>query len=151
MSRFNSFASDACLRFGPLVLAMVLSIGCRSSTESSARAATFVDQKVPTEMVADHPYTVSVRMRNTGTASWTAAENYRLGSVNPPDNEVWGIRRVAVPVVVAPGAQVAFTFALTAPRTPGEYSFQWRMVQDGVDWFGEPTLNVSVVVTKPNQ
>ena len=97
-------------------------------------------------MVADQNYTVSVRMRNTGTAAWSAAQNYRLGSVNPPDNEIWGFRRVAVPVVVAPGAEVTFAFALRAPRTPGDYTFQWRMVQDGVEWFGEETPNVSVNV-----
>jgi hypothetical protein len=119
------------------------------SGAGTARAAAFVDQSVPAEMSPDQSYTVSVRMRNTGTATWTAAESYRIGSLNPIDNEVWGFRRVAVPDVIAPGAEANFTFALKAPRTPGEYNFQWRMVQDGVEWFGQETLNVPVVVGGP--
>ena len=111
-----------------------------------ARAAAFASQTVPAEMAADQSYPVSVRMRNTGTAAWSAAENDRLGSVNPPDNEAWGFHRVAVPAVVAPGAEVTFTFTVKAPRTPGEYNFQWRMVRDGVEWFGEETPNVLVTV-----
>ena len=116
------------------------------SEGAPARAAAFVDQTVPAQMAADQSYTVTVRMRNTGTAAWTAAESYRIGSVNPIDNETWGFRRVAVPGDTAPGAEATFTFALKAPRTPGEYNFQWRMVQDGVAWFGEETPNVAVSV-----
>lgn len=44
-----------------------------------------------------------------------------------------------VPHVVAPGAEVSFNFDVTAPSVPGFYNFQWRMVQDGVEWFGEYT------------
>jgi hypothetical protein len=56
---------------------------------------------------------------------------------------------VAVPAVIAPGSEVTFTFALKAPQMPGEYNFQWRMVQDGVEWFGDPTPNVAVAVVAP--
>jgi hypothetical protein len=125
-------------------------VAIRQPTDRSegavVRAAAFVDQAVPAEMAADHAYTVSLRMRNTGTAVWTAAENYRVGSVNPLDNDVWGFRRVAVPGDVAPGAEVTFTFVMKAPRTAGQYSFQWRMVQDGVEWFGDETPNVLITV-----
>ena len=148
------------------LLALLLTIGCGTSRDTpppatatgqaaatgqnaKTRAATFVDQNVPSQMVADQGYMASVRMRNTGTASWTAADNFRIGSVNPPDNEVWGFRRVTVPFVVAPGAEATFTFALKAPQTPGEYNFRWRMVQDGVEWFGEETPNVLVAVAGP--
>jgi hypothetical protein len=112
----------------------------------TARAAAFVDQTVPAEMAPDQNYTVSVRMRNTGTATWTAAESYRIGSLNPIDNDTWGFRRVVVPAAIAPGAEATFTFALKAPRMPGEYNFQWRMVQEGVEWFGDETPNVSIAV-----
>ena len=112
-----------------------------------AHAATFVEQAVPSQMVADADYMVSIRMRNTGTDTWSATDNYRIGSINPPDNEVWGLRRVSVPTSVSPGAEATFGFALKAPRTPGEYNFQWRMVQDGVEWFGDPTPNVLIAVS----
>jgi hypothetical protein len=39
-----------------------------------------------------------------------------------------------------------FTFNVTAPISPGSYDFQWRMVQDAVEWFGEYTPNIAVLV-----
>jgi Ig-like domain from next to BRCA1 gene len=163
MARLELNISTAHLCFGSLMLAGALVTGACSersvnssdaaaeppaehSGSTAARAAAFVDQTVPAEMVTDQNYTVSLRMRNTGTTKWTNAQQYRVGSVNPPDNDVWGFHRVAVPADVAPGAEVTFTFALKAPRTPGQYNFQWRMVQDGVEWFGEETPNVLVTV-----
>jgi Ig-like domain from next to BRCA1 gene len=163
MARLKLNFSPAHLCFGSLLLAGALLTGaCSEGNVNSsdaatrqpaeggrvvaARAAAFVDQTVPTDLVTDQSYTVSLRMRNTGTTKWTAAEDYRVGSVNPLDNEVWGFRRVAVPVDVAPGEEVTFTFAMKAPRTPGQYNFQWRMVQDGVEWFGEETPNLLINV-----
>jgi hypothetical protein len=164
MARLKLNLSTAHLCFGSLLLAGALATGACSerkvnssdaaprqaaegSGDTTAHAAAFVDQTVPAEMVADQNYTVSLRMRNTGTTKWTAAEQYRIGSVNPLDNDVWGFKRVAVPVDVAPGAEVTFTFALKAPRIPEQYNFQWRMVHEGVAWFGDVTPNVLVAVS----
>lgn len=163
MQRRSLFSSVLHRGFRSMLLAVVFVSGCTTdrnaqgpdtttpqsaprSEGGTARASAFVDQTVPAQMAAGQNYTVSVRMRNTGTAVWTPAENYRIGSVNPVDNEIWGFRRVAVPGDITPGAEATFTFALKAPRTPGEYNFQWRMVQDGVAWFGEETANVSIAV-----
>jgi hypothetical protein len=109
--------------------------------------AMFISQSVPTSMQGGQSYTVSVTMQNTGSTTWTNDANYRLGSQNPQDNVTWGFNRVYLPSVVSPGAQVTFTFDVTAPTTPGTYNFQWRMVQDGVEWFGDYTPNVLVSVS----
>ena len=45
------------------------------------------------------------------------------------------------------GAQKTFTFNITAPSAAGTYDFQWRMLQEGVTWFGDFTSNVAIVVT----
>lgn len=50
---------------------------------------------------------------------------------------------------VQPGQEVVIPFVVTAPVTGGQYNFQWRMVQDGVQWFGDLTDNVQVTVTAP--
>jgi hypothetical protein len=47
---------------------------------------------------------------------------------------------------VAPGASYTFNFNVTAPATPGIHNFQWRMLQEGVEWFGAQTANVAVKV-----
>jgi len=48
---------------------------------------------------------------------------------------------------VGPGQSKTFTWTVTAPSSPGTYNFQWRMVQEFVQWFGATTPNVAVTVT----
>ncbi|WAT14905.1 NBR1-Ig-like domain-containing protein [Xanthomonas fragariae] len=109
-------------------------------------AAQFVFQSVPTTMVVGQPYAASIMMRNTGQATWSASSAFNLGSQNPSDNGTWGTGRVAVPGSVVTGASASFNFTARAPLTAGTYNFQWRMVQDGVSWFGPPSPNQSIEV-----
>ena len=111
----------------------------------------FVSQSVPASMIAGQTYNVSVTMRNTGTNTWTTAGYYNLGSQNPQDNATWRSPRVALAGPVAQNANATFNFTVTAPATPGNYNFQWKMVQDTVEWFGALSSNVVVNVIKPNQ
>jgi RHS repeat-associated protein len=106
--------------------------------------AVFVSQTVPSVMTPGRSYPVTVTMQNTGNTTWMAASLYRLGSQNPQDNSTWGLQRVELPNAVAPGASVTFSFNVTAPATPGPYNFQWRMVEDLVEWFGAYSPNVAV-------
>lgn len=109
--------------------------------------ATFISQSVPTVMDANNSYGVWVTMRNTGTTTWTS-DSYRLGSQNPQDNWTWGLNRVYLPAgtSVPPGSDYTFYFTVTAPSYEGYYNFQWQMVQDGREWFGDYTPNVLVHV-----
>ncbi|MGZ5676936.1 MAG: NBR1-Ig-like domain-containing protein, partial [Usitatibacter sp.] len=106
--------------------------------------AAFVSQSAPGVMVPGQTYPVTVTMQNTGNTTWTSGNLYRLGSQNPQDNTTWGLLRVELPNAVAPGASVTFSFNVIAPSTPGTYNFQWRMVEDLVEWFGASTPNVAV-------
>ncbi len=118
------------------------------ATEEPALAnnATFVSQAVPATMTAGQSYAVTVVMRNSGTTTWTSGALYRLGSQNPQDNLTWGMGRVELPSAVAPGATATFNFTVTAPLAAGNYNFQWRMVQEGIGWFGDTAPNVAVAV-----
>jgi hypothetical protein len=123
-----------------------------------ANNAVFVSQSVPTTMKSEQSYLVSVTLKNTGTATWTWGKAYRLGSQYPPDNLLWGLSRVELPinlsdpsrsrVSVPPGGQVTFSFTVKAPKVPSmiAFPFQWRMAQDGVEWFGEPTAFIPIWV-----
>ncbi|HWS99997.1 MAG TPA: NBR1-Ig-like domain-containing protein [Pyrinomonadaceae bacterium] len=112
------------------------------------RAAGFGSQAVTTTMEAGQVYNVSVTMTNNGSATWTINEGYKLGSQNPQDNGTWGTGRVNVPdgVAVPPGSSHTFNFYVTAPSFPGTYNFQWRMLQEGVEWFGDYTPNLLIDV-----
>lgn len=103
----------------------------------------------PTYMEAGYSYNVSVTVANDGTDTWTSAEGFRLGSLNPTDNYTWGINRVDLPAAVPTDAEVTFNFTVTAPPTPGYYNFQWGMLQEGVEWFGDFTDNIAIEVAQP--
>jgi len=119
-----------------------------AASAQAANNAAFVFQSVPTTMTPGQSYAVSITLQNTGTTTWSSAGNYRLGTQNPQDNSTWtGSARVALPQSVAPGQNVTFSFNVTAPATAGMYNFQWKMVQDGVEWFGAQTANVLVGVS----
>jgi RHS repeat-associated protein len=122
-----------------------------ANVTSAPNASSFVSQTVPQTMTAGQSYAMSVTMKNTGSNTWMAASSYNLGAQNPQDNATWGMARVGLPSSVAPGDDVTFNFTVTAPSTPGTYNCQWRMVQDGVEWFGAFSPNVAVTVNDPHR
>jgi hypothetical protein len=112
--------------------------------------AAFVSQlPLPATVIAGQSYNTSVTMRNTGTTTWTTGDGYKLGSQNPQDNTTWGMGRVPLPGVVAPGQTTTFYFTVAAPARAGTYNFQWRMLREGYEWFGGLTSNVVVQVEPP--
>ncbi|HSS22568.1 MAG TPA: PKD domain-containing protein [Pyrinomonadaceae bacterium] len=120
------------------------------SGTTQGNAALFIAQTVPATMTAGQSYPVSVTMRNTGTTTWSAAHLYRLGAENPLDNSLWGLSRVHLPADVAPGADVTFNFTVIAPYSgadePPAAQFQWRMVQEFIQWFAGATPSQTVTI-----
>ena len=113
-----------------------------------ARDALIISQSVPTTMVAGQTYPVSITMKNTGSMSWTENLAFRLGSGTENLN-TWGIYRAYLSAgeTIATNQQKTFTFNVTAPATPGSYTFRhWQMVQENVTWFGPQTTPVTVTV-----
>lgn len=108
--------------------------------------AKFISQNVPTTMVPGQSYPVSITINNIGTTTWTAQDGYKLGSQNPENNITWGVNRVGVPNTVLPGQEITFSGNIRAPINAGLYNFQWRMLRELVQWFGDYTPNVSVKV-----
>ncbi len=109
--------------------------------------AAFMYQNVPTTMTPGTNYTITIIMNNTGTNPWTTLGKYKLGSQSPQDNTNWGRNRVELPASpINKGKAVSFTFSVKAPTTPGNYSFQWKMVQEGKGWFGTATPKLPIAV-----
>jgi PKD repeat protein len=115
---------------------------------TAQKYAKFLSQNVPSTMTVGQNYTVSLTVRNVGSRTWNPVgpqcNAYRLGAVTSTN---WGTGRAELPAVLAPGQQVTLNFTVKAPTTPGTYPFQWRMVHECVEWFGDlsPNVNVSVV------
>jgi hypothetical protein len=107
--------------------------------------AQVVSQNVQASMVQNGLYNVSVTFKNTGNTDWTTSGNYVLASVSPDLNMTWGVNRVPVPNAFVPsGGSATFNFQVRAPAATGSYAFGWRMLQDGVGFFG---LSSSMTVT----
>ncbi|MEQ9303360.1 MAG: NBR1-Ig-like domain-containing protein, partial [Marinoscillum sp.] len=126
----------------------IASLSLQDVGTSGTNIASFVSQSVPTSMNAGETATVSVTMQNTGTSTWTKSAQHKLGSQNPQDNTDWGMNRVFLDDAdnIAPNDQKVFTFDITAPAVAGTYNFQWKMVQEGVEWFGNQSANVAISV-----
>jgi hypothetical protein len=125
-----------------------ISIGELEVWAFPANNAQYISQSVPSTMVKGQTYPVSVTLENTGTNTWTATSGYRLGSQNPQDNGIWGTGRVYLSAgdSIASGASKTFTFNVVAPNATGSYNFQWRMLRESVEWFGEYTPNLAITV-----
>ena len=123
-------------------------------TNCQALNADFESQSAPANMLINETVSVDVTMTNTGSETWTAPD-IMLGSQNAEDNTIWGLNRVSLSGDVDPGEDITFTFDITAPATEGTYEFQWQMTDDGVEFFGEMSENISIIVTEtlpmPNQ
>lgn len=114
----------------------------------SGNDAQFVSQSVPNFMIQGLNYDVSITMRNTGQSVWQQNQ-HRLGSQNPPNNTTWGSSRISTSLPVYPGRDVTYRLLARAPQEEGTYNFQWQMIEEGVEWFGDLTPNVPVRVIPP--
>ena len=109
--------------------------------------ASCVISTVPISVTPGQSFFAQVDVTNTGSTIWTTAAGYKLGSQHPQDNTTWGTARVALPINPFPaGGAFGFSGYATAPATPGVYTFAWRMVKEGVEWFGS-TCSANIVVT----
>lgn len=111
--------------------------------------AQFVREDAPSYMVAGRAYSVSVTFKNSGNSAWAKEKQFNLGSQNPQDNDLWGKRiSLAEGETILPGQEKTFTFSVTAPKSPGIFNFQWQMVEEMKQWFGEKSENVPIVVVE---
>jgi len=107
---------------------------------------------LPTELDCGETFAASVEVQNTGTATWTRADGYKLGAVDDEDPLFGPDVRVWLPedASVAPGESWLFQFELTGPAAEDSYVTDWRMVHEAVTWFGEQTSS-TVAVACPVQ
>lgn len=91
--------------------------------------------------------TATVRMRNTGSATWTPAD-YKLGAVDDSD-PFTPTGRVLLTAPVPPGGEVEFVFPLTGAGAKATLKSDWRMVHESVRWFGEVAARDVTVTCAP--
>jgi hypothetical protein len=119
--------------------------GTAGAAESDVGAdrADVVGQEVPEAMEVGQSYSVIVKLRNTGSSTWTRQDGYSLST----RQRHWSTHRVELDAgeKVAPGDTATFKFRVTAPGQSGIYDFQWQLQhEDRV--FGPPTALHRIVV-----
>lgn len=118
-------------------------------------AATYRAQSYPSTMVAGSTAIVWAEFNNTGTGHWMHSQT-KIGTQGPQDRSSpfcnlpnWLSCNRPSDVDqsdVANGQVGRFTFILKAPTTPGTYTEQYKLVREGVTWFG-PTITWTITVT----
>lgn len=131
--------------------------GSVTAPPASVYRSSFVDQSAWPTVAPGQTTTVTVRFRNSGTATWVrgvAGKQANLG-INGDSRSFsdlgmavgWlSADRVATTdeATVAPGAVGTFRFTVRAPTQQGEYRLPLRPVVDGVQWM--PDEGVFLVV-----
>lgn len=110
---------------------------------------------LPVEVVAGSRMTVALRVRNTGSWTWSSAAvlPVQLGVRIEPLETGKGAAsepRFALPRPVAPGESFATELAIDWPATPGRYRVTLDLVAEDLTWFadrlGAPLASAEVEV-----
>ena len=97
--------------------------------------ADLVTETVPASMVTGSTADVTVRLRNSGSTTWSGKAGYKLAALD--DAGSLGPGRVVLPVeTVPPGGEALFSFRLNAAVPAGVYQASWRMLREGSGTFG---------------
>lgn len=102
--------------------------------------AAFIEYRdIPQVMRPGEIRQVSVCMKNTGDTDVRKQDRYRLGFFNLGGESPWGINRIELNEgeTIKKNQNKTFNFTIVAPTTSGEYHFQWLMVHEGIEWFGQ--------------
>lgn len=121
--------------------------------------ASCVSTTIPSQMTAGQSVKVSMTFLNTGTRTWKNSppgtpENFdAILSPWPQPAPYMGPPIIDLPVdSVTPGKSATFDFTLVAPSVPGTYSAKYRLVEQGVEYFGREcgqSVQVVAAATTP--
>jgi len=94
---------------------------------------------------------VTITFINTGTSVWqniVGSNGHKLGDAINLVGPFWGVFRVELAnAILYPGSSYTFSFSITLPATHGTYQFQWQLVQELVNWYGEKTPSIPITVS----
>lgn len=125
-------------------------------TASFAREAAAI--VLPPEAVAGSRTAITVRVRNTGTWTWSSAAviPVQIGARIDPIAPGEGVAlqpRFALPRPVAPGESFESVIELVWPEVPGRYRVSLDLVAEDLSWFadrvGAPLASAEVEVRAP--
>jgi len=93
---------------------------------------TLVSSTIPAMMTPGQAFVASITVRNTGSQTWTPAASFALAARDAPVN-FWGpvYTYLTAPVAGNGVGTATFSVGITAPTTPGTYTYQREMKSFG--------------------
>lgn len=116
----------------------------------AANDAACVSLNAPASVQTGQSFAASITVRNTGLNTWQPQSvdpvTYYGLTTWPWPPSVWGGNNWnMVPASIAPGQTASFNVTMVAPSSPGSQTLSYRMLQQGVGWFGQVcSQNVTV-------
>lgn len=135
---------------------------CTDRGPSESPNASCAITSYPSSVTPGQSFSATFSISNTGNTVWSVdpsvPDRFKLGSQSPQDNNTWGATRKEIAGVASGYGYVVYNgtqtntwpnpATFTAPSTPGTYSFAWRVLREGVSWYGS-TCSVPIIVTPP--
>lgn len=118
-----------------------------SVVKSESLNAVMVSNDMSPNMFAGQTYTVHIRVKNTGTTTWTAQNGYNLGLLGNTPFQPVNVE-LDPAALVSPSQEYTFTYNVTAPTTPGTYTVTYQMLRGNLGSFGQ---TVTVVISVAGQ
>ena len=155
----NSGTDDWSLSDDPLEYVRTTFQLARGFNGIRTRDASILWHNIPEVLTAGETSRVSVVIRNEGNNLWSERKAYRLGERNGAGIFFTHGQRVLIDDLSDDvslygghfrGQPVTFSFDITAPDSPGDYSTRYRMLQEEQVWFGE-TLQLDIKVIPASQ
>lgn len=117
------------------------------------RDASIQSVSIPDPMEASGTYDVQITVKNEGLETWTATQNFMLGSVNQTDPFTMETRLpLSSSDSIGTGQSKTFNLTFSGGKKIGTLNTSWRMLKVGVGWFGDTlSKDVTVVDTTPPQ
>ncbi|MEA2554316.1 MAG: hypothetical protein QOJ65_2492, partial [Fimbriimonadaceae bacterium] len=86
----------------------------------------YISQTVPTSVKVGSNFTVTIKMRNVGSNTWTNPD-YSLVPVTGTGYSTWGVSSVPLGSAesIVKGQDKTFTFICKAPSTTGNFKMKW--------------------------
>jgi Putative Ig domain/Matrixin len=105
----------------------------------------FLSQTIVPTVQGGQQFGVLLRWLNNGSQIWDGS--IRAVAQNPANNTIWSATIPPASNLTLKGQSLDILLTALAPRVAGTYNFQWQLYQDGRGFFGQPSPNLSVIVT----
>lgn len=104
----------------------------------------FIAQTIVPTIQTGQQFSTILKWLNNGSEFWDGS--IRAVAQNPANNTTWSASLTPASGTLK-GQPVTVRLTAVAPRVAGTYNFQWQLYKEGRGFFGQPSANLTIVVT----